>query len=291
MTFIRYDPVELNIDDLLEGDVRLASPPEIYARLHHLLESPDSSTALLAEVIEHDPALSARILKLVNSTLYAPPRQVESISEAVEHAGARGLHDLVLATEVIQHFDRIPAELEDIYSFWRQSMRCAVLASKLAAQRREGRPGNNDSMFLAGLLHRIGLLVMYARIPELARKALLEHRHRGQPLHVVQQELFGFDYAMVGGALARRWKLPEMLCTVLANHLHPEQAEAYLSETALIHLCQVTCQADSFDRQVIESLLPQDGALWETACVTPQALLATLPEAQGAYGAALALLH
>jgi HD-like signal output (HDOD) protein len=291
MTFIRYEQMRLNIDDLLQGDVRLASPPEIYARLHRLLESPGSSTALLAEVIEHDPALSTRILKLVNSNLYTLPHPVDNIGDAVKHAGVRGLHDLVLATEVIQRFDRIPPELEDIYSFWRQSMRCAMLSSKLAEQRKESSPGSNDSMFLAGLLHRIGLLVMYARIPELSRKALLEHRHRGLPLHAVQQELLGFDYAMVGAALARRWKLPDMLCTILADHLHPEQTETYKSETALTHLSALASQADTFDRQVIEPLLPQDDVLWKTAGVTPQTLLAILPEAQSAYGAALALLH
>lgn len=289
MTFIRYDKAKLSVSDLLQGDVRLASPPEIYARLRQLLDSPDSTTAMLAEVIEHDPALSARILRLVNSAFYALPYKVDSIIDAVNYVGVREVQDVVLATEVIQRFEHIPPDLEDIYSFWRQSLRCAVLTRHLAAMRKP--PGHNDSLFLAGLLHRIGLLVMYTRIPELARKALLEHRHRGLPLDEVQQDLLGFDYAEVGAALALQWELPEMLCSVLANHIHPERAEAFQSETALVHLSLAASQAESFDPRTVEPFLPQDAALWEIAGVTPETLKAILPEADSAFGAALALLR
>jgi HD-like signal output (HDOD) protein len=289
MTFIRYAKVKISIDDLLQGDVRLASPPEIYARLSHLLEDPDCTLAMLAEVIEHDPALSARILKLVNSAFYALPNKVDSIIEAVNYVGMRQINDLVLATEVVQRFEQIPPELEDIYSFWRRSLRCAVLARRLGAERKG--EGCNESLFLAGLLHRIGLLVMYDRIPELARKAMLEARHRSLPLHEVQQDLFGFDYAMLGAALARCWKLPEMLCSVLAYHIHPEQADAFQREAALIHLSLVACQRDSFEPKQIEPLLPDNPFLWETAGVTPQSMLTALPEAESAFSAALTLLH
>lgn len=289
MTLIRYTKVKLNVDDLLQGDVKLASPPEIYASLRHLLDKPESTTAMLAEVIEHDPSLSARILKLVNSAFYALPYKVNSIVDAVNYVGVREVQDVVLATEVIQRFEHIPPDLEDIYSFWRQSLRCAVLARHLAGERKSA--GNIDSLFLAALLHRIGLLVMYTRIPELARKALLEHRHRGLPLHEVQQELMGFDYAAVGAALVRQWELPEMLCTVIANHIHPEQAEVYQSETALVHLSLAASLAGSFEPREVEPFLPQDAILWEAAGVTPDAMKEILPEAENAFGAALALLR
>lgn len=289
MTLIRYDKIKLSVDDLLQGDVKLASPPEIYARLRQLLDKTDSTTAMLAEVIEHDPSLSARILKLVNSAFYALPYKVDNIIDAVNYVGVREVQDVVLATEVIQRFEHIPPDLEDIYSFWRQSLRCAVLARHLAGKRKS--TGNSDSLFLAGLLHRIGLLVMYTRIPELARKALLEHRHRGLPLHEVQQDLMGFNYADVGAGLTRLWELPEMLCTIIANHIHPEQAEAFNSEAALVHLSLAASQAESFEPREVEPFLPQDDALWESAGVTPEALKEILPEAENTFGAALALLR
>lgn len=76
MTFIRFERTDLNVDDLLRGDVRLASPPEVYARLKRLLEQPNSTVAMMADVIEHDPALTMRLLKLVNSAFFSLSRPV-----------------------------------------------------------------------------------------------------------------------------------------------------------------------------------------------------------------------
>jgi len=289
MSRIHLGNTELMASDLLQGDVRLASPPEVYARLRKLVDDPQSTTGMLAEVIEHDPGLSARILKLANSAFFALPQEVDSIAEAVSIVGVHELQDLVLATEVIQHFDNIPGELVDIYSYWRESQRCAVLArqfARLLPQKKEG-----ESLFLAGLLHGIGHLVIYSRIPELGRKALLEHRHRNIPLHEIEREVMGFDYAEVGAALAKQWALPEMICSVLATHLRPEQAQAFRIESMLVSLALTISRTGSFEEKIIAPLLPSDSALWQEAGISPGDIMALLPEAENAFTAALALLH
>lgn len=289
MSLIRYENVELAIRDLLQGDVQLASPPEIYARVRKLLDSPESTIGMLAEVIEHDPALTARILKLANSAFFALPQKVGNIAEAISIIGIRDVQDIVLATEVIQRFDNIPAELVDIYSYWRDSLRCAVLSrqmTQLLPQQHK-----SDSLFLAGLLHGIGHLVIYGRIPELGRKALLEHRHRGIPLHQAQREIMGFDYAAVGAALGREWALPEMLCSVMANHIQPELAEAFRTETAVVALANTISESGGFEQQAIDTLLPGDSPLWQESGINSDDLKTLLPEAANAFGAALALLR
>lgn len=289
MNLTPHDGAALQIEDLLEGDVRLASPPEIFARLRHLLEEPDSTTGMLAEVIEHDPGLSARLLRLANSAFYALPHPVENIAEAVSIIGIRDMQDMVLATEVIQRFEGIPAELVDIYSYWRESLRCAVLARQMsrllpAAQR-------GESLFLAGLLHGIGHLVIYSRIPELGRKALLEHRHRGLPLEQAQRQVIGFDYAAVGAALARRWELPAMICSVIANHLRPERADSYRLENAMVGIALCLSHSGDFEPQAIDRLLPADSPLWQASGLNGEAVKTLLPASAEAFGAALALLR
>lgn len=289
MSLIRYDNAEVAIQDLLQGDLQLASPPEVYAKLRKMLDEPDSTVAQLAEVIEHDPALSARILRLANSAFFALPHEVESIAEAVSIIGFTDVQDLVLATEVIQRFDNIPPELVDIYSYWRDSLRCAVLARQMAGLLPPKLA--DEPLFLAGLLHGVGHLVIYTRIPELGRKALLEHRHRNIPLHQAQREVMGFDYAAVGSALARAWELPQMLQRVIANHIEPDRAEEYRMETAVIGLALVVSEHAGFEEKAVDALLPPDASLWEESGISSEQFKSVLPDAANAFGAALALLR
>lgn len=289
MTFIRFDRSDLKVDDLLLGDVALVSPPEVYARLAHLLEDADVTLAAIAEVIEHDPALATQLLRLANSPFFTLRRPVLNLSEAIALIGIQELKQLVLASEVIRHFDSIPTNLIDIYAFWRQSVRCAVLARLLADRRSP--PLDADAVFVAALLHGIGHLVIYARLPELGRKTLLEHRYRGEPLHAMQREFIGFDYAQVGEALARRWRLPELFRCVIAWHLHPEQAEAHGAEAALVHLALAAARAPSFDPEQVRAFLPDESNPWELAGISRAMLEDALSEAEQAFMAALTLLH
>lgn len=289
MSLIRYGNSNLNIDDLLRGDVDLASPPEIFARLRKLLDEPDSTTNMLAEVIEQDPGISARVLKLANSAFFALPHQVQNIAEAVSLIGIREVQGIVLATEVIQRFDNIPEDLVDMYSYWRNSLRCAVLARELGNLL----PGSHkgESLFLAGLLHDIGHLVIYTRIPELGRKALLEHRHRGIPLHKAEQEVMGFDYAAVGATLAKQWELPQIFCDVLENHIDPENAHAHQNEALVVGLAAAISQAGSFEPAVISPVLSEQLPLIQKIGLSNEECSGILPQAENAFGAVLALLH
>lgn len=289
MSMIHYGNTDLRIEDLLHSDVDLASPPEVFARLRRLLDEPDTTTNMLAEVIEKDPALSARVLKLANSAFYALPLPVNTIAEAVSLIGIREIQHIVLATEVIQRFDNIPEDLVDMYSFWRESLRCAVIARQLANFLPE--PETSDTLFLAGLMHGIGHLVIYTRVPELGRKALLEHRHRGIPLHIAEREVMGFDYAQVGASLARQWELPPLLCELIAHHLEPQSAVEFTRETILVSAAHTLSQAGSFDAPAIEPLLTTTAPLLQDLAISNETLKTILPEAEKAFGASLALLH
>lgn len=288
MTFVRFDGAGLAVEDMLHGDVRLATPPEIYARLTHLLEQPTAALPAIAEVIECDPALSARLLKLVNSAFFSPPSPIHDITTAITLLGVRELRNLVLVTEVIQHFDGIPSELLDIYAFWRRSLRCAVLARALAQQSES--PVDCAAVFSAGLLHDIGHLVICLRLPEFGRKALLEHRYRGLPLHEVQRECIGFDYAELGAALARQWRLPEMLCEALAHHADPGRARAWQRELALVHLAWRGSAAEGLALEQVKAQLPDDLPVWEQAGVSPAVLEVVVEQAKQDFDMALVLL-
>lgn len=289
MTFIRIEGADLRVEDLLYGDVNLVSPPEIYARLSHLLEQPTTTLPMIAAVIEHDPGLSARLLKLVNSAFFSLPSPVHDITAAITLLGMQELRNFVLATEVIQHFDGIPPDLLDIYDFWRRSLRCAVLARALSQQGEL--PVDGAAIFIAGLLHGIGHLVICLRLPELGRKALLEHRYRGLPLHVAQRDCIGFDYAELGAALARQWRLPDMLCAALAHHVEPGRATVWQRESALVHLAWLGSTAEGLVLEQVKAQLPAGLPAWEQAAIAPVVLAAAVTQAKQDFDTALGLLH
>ena len=135
--------------ELVRSSSSIFTLPEIYLRVRAVVDNPDSSMDDLANAIKVDPAISARLLKIVNSPLYGFPKQIDSVSRAVNVIGIEAVGDLVAATTIERTFAEMPVELMDLQAFWRKSVLCALLAGKIAksAGLRE-----SDWFFTEGLL-------------------------------------------------------------------------------------------------------------------------------------------
>ncbi|ADH85049.1 HDOD domain-containing protein [Desulfurivibrio alkaliphilus] len=261
-------PVSLSPRDLVRGEITLASLPALYHELNRVVATPGSVAQDAALVIERDPALAARLLALVNSAYYGLVRQVDTIAHAITLVGLEELRTLVLATVVVEKFSGLPNELEDMADFWRQSLVCAVVARGLSLK--TGRASVAGRLFTAGLLHRVGDLLIFRRLPELARQALLHHRDNGLPRWEAERRLLGFDYAQVGAELAQWWQFPPELVELLALQQQPEKASICQQHCAL--LCLAVNAAHGGE-------LPPAAASWQLAEVSPQVLAGILAEA------------
>ncbi len=224
----------ITVDTLLAGEVNLASPPEIFLKVSEILDDPTKTVHDAERIINHDPGLAARLLRLVNSALYGFPAQISSISHAVSMIGLQELRDLILTTWVVERFSRLPNRLLDMPTFWRISVRLGLLAEALA--RRHPQSSELKSMFSCGLLHEVGRLVIYAKIPELARAAML--LAAAEEIEEVQAERrsYGFDHYQLASELAYRWRLPEVFVATLRWHGSPEQAGSFSRETGIVTL-------------------------------------------------------
>lgn len=224
----------ITVDTLLAGEVKLASPPEIFLKVSEILDDPTKNVHDVERIINHDPGLAARLLRLVNSAFYGFPAQISSVSHAVSMIGLQELRDLILATWVVERFSRLPNRLLDMRTFWRISVRLGLLAKALA--RRYPQSSELKSMFLCGLLHEVGRLVIYAKIPELARAAML--LAAAEEIEEVQAErrTYGFDHYQLASELVSRWRLPEVFVATLRWHGSPEQAGSFSRETGLVTL-------------------------------------------------------
>lgn len=208
-----------------------ASPPILYYQLREKLDDPNSSFDDLADIVKTDPALSARLLKIVNSAFYGFAEKVDTLTHALNIVGTDQLTDLALAAIVTSKFQGIPRDLINMETFWMHSIGCGIASRKIA----ERMPGvESEKMYLGGMLHDIGSLIIFKESSEDAKKILLRCKENGENLFKVEKEVLGYDHAEVGGLLLTEWKLPDRLVEVVKYHHSPADAEDYLEEACIV---------------------------------------------------------
>ena len=211
----------------------VASPPHVYIKLKDTLEDPGSSFEEFSEIICFDPSLTARLLKIVNSSFYSLETEVETISHALSVVGTEQLMELVLATSVMNQFTHIPKQLVNMDSFWDHSIACGVAAKVVAEWRGES---HLESFYLAGMLHDIGSLIIYEKFPEEAKKILKRCKENHENLFDVEQEILEASHADVGGHLLQGWGLPKSLYEPVFFHHRPEKAKDFSLVTRIIQV-------------------------------------------------------
>ncbi|MCH8313372.1 MAG: HDOD domain-containing protein, partial [Nitrospinae bacterium] len=175
----------MNITELIQGDDQLATLPEVFYKLNAAIEDPDCTFDDIGEIISVDPALTVRLLRIVNSAFYGFSTQVETVTHALTIIGTDQLNQLVLATSVMNQFKGIPGDLLDMDSFWRHSITAGLAARSIAALSGEY---NVERFFVAGLLHDVGRLVLCIRAPDETGEILKKAEDSGKPLYVEEQD-------------------------------------------------------------------------------------------------------
>ncbi|MFP4080495.1 MAG: HDOD domain-containing protein [Ectothiorhodospira sp.] len=249
--------------DLVREVSRLVSPPEILVRLRQSLEDRDHSAHSLGAIVTQDPNLSAQVLHLANSPMYGLAHRVDTLSRAVSVIGTRALYHLALAVSASDTFSRLPGGSLNVAVFWRHSVFTALMARTLAQRCRVLHP---ERLFVAGLLHDVGSLVLHGQRPELLRQALLASRGDETRLLAQERALLGFDHADLGGALLGLWALPPVLQEAVTCHHRPAQARRAGLETAILHLAEAlsnrTGEGSFSELGGFEA--PVDEGVWET---------------------------
>jgi len=247
-------------NDLLKGYVEVSSLPAVFARINEAVNNPRSSMNDIEKIISEDAGLTARLLMVVNSAFFNFPQRVESIPKAISIVGTQQLRDLALAISVIRLFKGIPPDLVNIEQFWKHSIGVGIAARTLAAFRRET---NVERFFVAGILHDTGRLVMYMKIPDLSREALLRSRKNNELLYVAEAEQLGFDHASVGRVLMQAWKLPFYQEEIVAFHHKPNLATRFPVEAAIVHLADILAHSMGLGSSGERYVPPLNQEAWE----------------------------
>ena len=223
---------EITPERVVREETELASLPNIFFQISESLKDPNSSAAYVAEVISKDVALSAKLLKLVNTPFYGFSSKIDTLSRAVTIVGTNQLTSLALGVSVISAFETVPEEFFTLKEFWMHSVSCGILARILA--RRVGLQGD-EKYFVAGLLHDVGRLVMLKNHPQAAMEVLRPAKLGRRGLVEVEKTVWGCTHADIGGKLLTSWRLPSFLEAVVLHHHTPMKA-TLKKEAAVIHV-------------------------------------------------------
>lgn len=253
---------QLSVEHMVRDISTIHSLPMFYTQLAEVISHPRSSIGDIAQIVSEDQGLTARILKLANSPLFGYFARIDTITKAITIIGVDQLRDLALALSVMDVFKGIPEDLVNMEQFWRHSIAAGLAARVLATSQRAA---NLERFFVAGILHDVGRLVMYVRVPELCRELLEQCRATGSLLYKAERERLGFDHAEVAGALMRLWKIPPSIAEPVASHHGVQGTAQYPCESSVLHFADIVAHAmqigssgevlvPELDRQVWESL-------------------------------------
>ncbi len=255
--------MDLIVDSAIARVGELATLPEVTVRIIQIVENPKSTARDLHEVIKNDPALSSRLLKVVNSAFYGLPGQIANVDRAIVLLGLSAVKNIAIAASMTHLFNSgAPIEGFNGLEVWRHSIAVGVATRMLTDA--QGKPSVEES-FLAGLIHDLGLLVERQVYPKKIAEVIARQRASGAPFCELEQAIIGADHQALGMALARKWRFPVHLCTSIGYHHKPmELALAHRELPTLVHIADIlACRAGlgfsvtaaevSFDEQALEA--------------------------------------
>ena len=208
----------------------LPSLPVVAMKVLELTQDPKVSANQIAAVVQNDPALSAKLLKMANSSMFGMSKKVGTLQKAVVLLGLRTLKVLVLSFSLVETFNGKPKGVLDLAKYWRRSLTMAVGAKLLAQVASESR---RDEAFVGGLLADLGMMAAYRCAPEEYEPVLRAYAAQSQPIQEVELAHSGLTHATVTARLLAHWRLPELLCKAVAAH-HGEGFDSLSGRTRML---------------------------------------------------------
>ncbi|QDT41371.1 HDOD domain protein [Gimesia alba] len=238
----------------------IATLPAVAHQIMNLVADPESTTDDLRKVIVNDPALSACILKVVNSSYYGFPQQIGSIDRAIVRLGLNAIKNIAIATSLNKVFksNRIGTDF-DPCDLWTHSVAVAICAREISVRSEIGEP---DEVFLAGLIHDIGIMVeMQANHQEFVEIIGIVSHEQNTTFRQAEEQVLGATHELFGAFICREWKFPPQFEHVARYHHHPMQLpQTDRNLPAIVHVADILAAQihEGYTRTVeSESIAPE----------------------------------
>lgn len=257
----------INHDQLIDMVDKIPTFQESVHRILALTTSPDCSAKDLVQVIEHDPILTIKVLKLVNSAYFGLSQEVTSVNHSVVYVGINTIKNVAISVATTGALPKTNKAGLNMNRFWEHSLAVGVIAKLLADNKGVGK-NEQANYFVAGLLHDIGKVLFAHFIPAEYQQVLQKSEVENIPLHQAEKELLGFDHSEIGAMVAEKWQLPSDLINSIRDHhgsaeqdQNPLSLAIYAANQAA-HYLELTKQAsDNNDEDALNVATSIDNAL------------------------------
>jgi len=255
---------------IIAGIDDLPTLPRAVLKITELINDPQSSARDIARIITDDQVLTARLLKLVNSSFYGFPRRIATVNSAIVLLGFEAIRSLLLTTSVFDLFGgRSKKRRQDQEKFWDHSLGCAVGAKVIGEYLRHDKI---EELFVAGLLHDIGKIVEMLYLPVEYAKVLDAVNRNNILMATAEQNILGYGHAEIGQLLAGKWNLPIKLEQVIAYHHQPASAGSFIKEASIVHVADILCRALDMGYGGDSKIPPLDHLAWESLKIKVESL-------------------
>lgn len=210
------------LEELIDGTVNIPTIPTLLSEITRICSAEDGSARAAAVVIEKDPAIATRVLRLVNSSFYGLKNPISNINLACSILGLKVIKNLVVQATVLQTFGGNAGIADfDAGWLWDHAFKTAVACRMLAEHSPVAAGLTKDEAYTTGLLHDVGKLILLDTQTERFSEALRCSQANRVPLALAEGEVFGFNHAHVGGLLAQRWRLGAKVEAAVMYHHSP----------------------------------------------------------------------
>jgi len=205
-----------NVRKIVDGAHTIPSLPENIVEALRVVDSSDSSADDVAGYVEQDVGLSSRMLQLANSAYYSFRSQIASVPRAVALLGMKTTRSILVAASVNDYFQKLPDSSKDEARWlWRHSVICANAARMIARQV----PGaNTEEAFVTGLLHDLGISVLFVNMPREFRKIMEIATAEGIDFREAESKFWPYTHELIGAEVLRRWELPDEVPMAVELH-------------------------------------------------------------------------
>ncbi len=228
-------PTSINKKEILAKLHQLPSLPLVVQEIISSFSDVDLNTISLAYNISQDQGLSAKVLRIANSTFYGLSRKVGSIEDAIIVLGFDTIRSLVLSAGMVQTFPPSSGNLFDRNAYWRRSFRVAAISKALAKNLQQKR----KLAFTAGMFYDIGQLVMDLCIPQQFAELLQQQTSAELSLMELERSRLGFDHADIGAELIRLWNFPPEIEQVVRYWRDPTLQETIDPLVCVVHMASL----------------------------------------------------
>ena len=277
--------MKLILSEVIAKIQDLPSLPTVVLELMRNIDDEESDTHLLAAKIAQDQGLSAKVLRLANSSFYGMQRKVDTIQQAITILGLTSVRALVTASAVIGRYRQSKDSLLDFHAFWRHSIGTALCAKVLAKKLSL----NPDHAFITGLLHDIGRLVLVTYSTPHYQAVIAYRNEVDCYLFEAEQAVLDLDHTMVGRAIMEHWKFPPLILDAVEHH-HFLAGENIASLTAIVNLADCIAHALDLSADAADLVPPLSASGWRNLNISETALMDVFRETERQFEEACSIL-